>query len=84
MEADELYRVLKQQPFAPVRMYVSDGSSYDISHPDQVIVSRRAAHIGMRRNGSGPFQQVAIVANVHITRIEPLEGGKSRARRRAT
>jgi hypothetical protein len=82
VEAEELYRVFKQHPFTPVRVYVSDGSSYDITHPDQVIVSRRASHIGMRRDGQGPqgpFLNVAIVANIHITRVEPLKRRRTRS-----
>ena len=81
VEADELYSVLKQQPFGALRVYVSDGSSYDITHPDQVMVSRRASFIGMSGDGQGPFQQIAIVANIHITRVEPLKRRKPRSRR---
>ena len=81
MEANELYSVLKQQPFGPLRVYLSDGSSYEITHPDQVMVGRRASHIGMSGDGQGPFQQIAIVANIHITRVEPLKGHGPRSHR---
>ena len=81
MDARELYKTVKQQPFEPVRVFVSDGLHYDIRHPDQVIVTDRSAYIGLSPNGDGPFQDVAQVANIHITRIEPLR--RTRRRRKA-
>ena len=76
MDAGKLHAVLKQKPFEAVRFFVSDGKSYDIRHPDQVVLSRRAAHIGIGRNGAGPFQSIAIVALVQITRVEPIGRGR--------
>lgn len=76
MDADELYEKVKQRPFEAFRIHVSDGSAYDVRHPEQILVGRRSSHVGLGRNGEGPFQKVAIVANIHITRIEPLNAAK--------
>jgi hypothetical protein len=78
MDAKELYRTVKQQPFEPVRLFVSDGSHYDIHHPDQIIIAERSCYIGIGRNGEGPVQEIARVANIHITRLEPLRRQKTR------
>lgn len=72
MEADELFNVVKRHPLDPVRIHLSDGSFYDVTHPGQVMVGRQACHVGLRGDGTGPFQQIARLANMHITRIEPL------------
>ncbi len=80
MEADELYAKVKQYPFEPFRIHLSDGKAYDVRHPEQIMVGRRASHVGIGGNAEGPFQRVAIVSNIHITRIKPLDGEKSRRR----
>ncbi len=73
MEAQALYVKVRQRSFEPFRLHVSDGKAYEVTHPEQVLVGRRTSHIGMSRNGDGPFQRIAIVSNVHITRVEPIE-----------
>jgi hypothetical protein len=52
---------------------MSDGSSYPIRHPDQVIVTPRAAYVGLRPNGEDLIaQRVAICDMVHITGLGPV------------
>ncbi len=81
MDPEELFARVKKQPFEPFRIYVSDGESYDIKHPDQIMVGRRSSYVGISRNGEGPFQRIAIVSNLHITRLEPLDGKPHKRRR---
>lgn len=81
MEAEELYEKVRTYPFESFRIYISDGQHYDIKHPEQIMVSKRVSYVGISRNGDGPFQKIAIVSNVHITRIEPING-KTAARKK--
>lgn len=85
MEAEEVILSVRRQPFEPFRLCISDGTGYDILHPDQIVVGERASHVGLGGNGDRPFQRIAIVANVHITRLEPIEenGRKNRPRKRS-
>ncbi len=73
MEANDIIKAVKQQPFEAVRIHVSDGHVYDITHADQLVVDRRAIHVGVGGNDGGPFSDIHIVANMHITRITPLK-----------
>ena len=82
MDPDELFQKVRHQPFEPFRLHISDGTAYDVRHPDQIIVGRRACHVGITRNSDGPYQKIAVLANVHITRIEPLNGAKPKQRRK--
>jgi len=72
MDADKLHALLRRRPFEPFRLCISDQAHYDILHPEQVLLSRRSAHVGIGPNGEGPFQRVAIVALLHVTRVEPI------------
>lgn len=78
MDPREFIKAFKQQPFEPVRVFVSDGAHYDILHPDQVLMTERAAYIGLERNGRQTFQDIARVAHIHVTRIEPLRRTRKR------
>ena len=77
MEAEELYKKIRNHPFESIRIYISDGKHYDIKYPDQIVVGKRTTHVGISRKREGPFQNVAIISNVHITRIEPINGKSS-------
>ena len=82
MNAKEVEKLLTAKPFDPFGIYLSDGSAYPVTHPDQVILTPRVAHIGI---GSGRNGRVArddvIRALVHITRLGPVPKA-SRKRRK--
>ena len=72
MNVQEVEKLLSARPFEPFGLYMSDGSAYPITHPDQVILTPRAAHVGIggARNGT-VVRDVVICALVHITRLGP-------------
>ena len=73
MNAQEVEKLLTARPFEPFGIYMSDGSAYPVSHPDQVILTSRVAHIGIggARNGR-VVRDVVICALVHVTRLGPV------------
>lgn len=70
MNVQEVEKLLTVRPFEPFGLYMSDGSAYPVTHPDQVILTPRAAYVGIGsvRNGRG-VRDVVICALVHITRL---------------
>ena len=75
MDANELYQKVREHPFEAFRIHLSDGKSYGVRHPEQIMVGRRSSHVGIG-DGERPFQKIAAVSNIHITRLEPLDGKK--------
>jgi hypothetical protein len=75
MQRHELLEVLTAQPFCPFRMYVSDGATYVIRHPDLVWVSPCSAYVGAPEGDRpGPaIERLNIVDLGHITRVEQIE-----------
>ena len=73
MDVREVEKRLMAGPFEPFGIYLSDGSSCAVTHPDQVILTPRVAHVGVGspRNGR-VVRDVMICALVHITRLGPL------------
>lgn len=52
MRREELIEKLRSSPFRPFRLYVSDGGTFDIRHPEMLMVSRHSAMIGIVEGGS--------------------------------
>ena len=71
--ADDIQARLRGRPFLPVRIVTSTGETYDIRHPDLVMVGTRALIIGTPA-GANPtqFEQVTRLAILHVTELRDL------------
>ena len=47
MRPDDILDMLRRQPFLPFRLYLSNGTTYDIRHPEIALVTRAAIVIGI-------------------------------------
>lgn len=64
---------MKGQPFTPVRIVTSSGESYEVHHPDMVLIGERDIHIGISsKKNPSIYSQVSRVALMHITALEDL------------
>lgn len=78
MRPEELLRLLRHRPFTPLRLHMTDGQTYDIRHPDNVIVSRSYANIGMAPDpATGVLDRVEYCPLLHIVRVEELQTAAS-------
>lgn len=85
MRPNDIITRLRKQPFEPLRVFISDGKSYDVRHPEMIMVGRSEVVIGLAQSKGEPFDRLAYCDPVHITRIEPLNGKRVRKpRKRAT
>jgi len=46
MRPDDIHRVSRHQPFQPFRLHLSNGRTYDVRHPELVLVGRTTMLIG--------------------------------------
>ncbi len=53
MDPRDLRRVLKQQPFCPLRFHVADGTVFEIRHPDMARLRRTAILLSMPAEADG-------------------------------
>jgi hypothetical protein len=73
MRADELTELLRIRPFVPLRIHMTDGQTYDIRHPDLVLVLRQRVDIGLQPDPTtGVLEGVAHCSLLHIVRVEEL------------
>jgi hypothetical protein len=74
MPPADLLQALRRRPFVPFRLHVSDGTVYDVRHPELLMLAVGSAVVGLP-SASLPLPQVEryeIVDLRHIVRLEPL------------
>ncbi len=74
MRPEEIRQHLRKQRFRPIRLFVSDGSSHDVRHPELVLVTRTEVTVALDAGDDKLPERSAYLDPLHITRIEPLDG----------
>lgn len=78
MRPEELMELIRKRPFAPLRIHMTDGQTYDILHPEMVLVLRGRVDIGISPDlKTGVLDRVEHCALLHIVRIEKLKNAPS-------
>ncbi|MFM7150240.1 MAG: hypothetical protein ACKO23_10400 [Gemmataceae bacterium] len=73
MRAEELTELLRARPFKPLRIHLTDGKSFDIYHPDLVLVLRQRVDIGLQPDpATGVLERVEHCSLLDIVRVERL------------
>lgn len=71
--ADDIQARLHERPFIPMRLVTSSGQSYDIRHPDLVLVGRRFLIIGTASNENpAQIEAASRVAVLHVADLQDL------------
>jgi hypothetical protein len=72
VDPETILEQLRIRPFQPFRIYMSDGSYYDVRHPEWMLVTRRRINIAVNLDHRGLGREVVTCAPIHVTRIEPI------------
>jgi hypothetical protein len=73
MRAEETRAQLSRRPFTPLRIHLTDGTTYDIRHPEMALLTRSSIEIGIEgQPGSLIADQVMYCSLLHVVRIENL------------
>lgn len=75
MPPEDLVRALQSKPFKGLRIHVSDGTKYEVRHPELVMVGFGSAVIGMTEKCTllPLYNRFEVVALSHIVRLEPFD-----------
>jgi hypothetical protein len=80
MTSEEIQTKARKQPFEPFRVILTTGATYDIRHPDLIMVGRRSAIIGVTKTPERTvFDQTIQVDLMHVVEIESLPDPQSAA-----
>ena len=69
---DDVLRLVRQQPFRPFRIHMTDGATFDIRRPELAWVFPRRVVVGIPHERKGLLQDMHYCAILHITRLEEL------------
>ena len=66
MNQDELIEAIRgRQPFLPVRIHLSNGATYDVTHLDGILIGESVAAIAIGN-------RIAMISMRHINEVVPL------------
>lgn len=80
MAPQELAAAVRRRPFVPFRLTLTEGSTYEIRHPELCMVGNRSAVLGLGAAPNDPdsfFERSLTVDLLHIVKLEPLESAAS-------
>jgi hypothetical protein len=85
MAPEEIATALRRQPFVPFRMTLTEGSTYEVRHPELCMVGRCSAIIGITSwdDPDRLFDRSVTLDLLNIVKLEPLETAGSPAQRQA-
>ena len=76
MSADQLLAAYRVRPFVPFRLNLSDGRSFPVPRPENLLVTTRTAVVGVYPVGPVDDRSFADHAEtihlIHIVSLEPL------------
>jgi hypothetical protein len=61
----------RRQPFEPFALVTTDGSRYEVTHPELVMPTLSEVVVGVP-GANGAARRAIFVSYFHIVRIEPL------------
>lgn len=76
MRPDDLLEFVRRRPFQPFVIHMTDGQSYEVTHPERIIVARNRAVVGYGGRNGIP-QGTHHVSLIHIVRVEDLADASS-------
>lgn len=80
MRSEDVQEFVLRRPFEPFRLTLTDGTNYDIHHPEMAMIGFSRITLGLPRP-SGPdrvFDRVVVESLSHVMQIEPLETASSK------
>src|SRR5438477_7777886 len=64
---------LTRDPFVPIRLFVSDGHSYEVRNPGLCLIVRGTLYIARTDRPSRVSDDMDVIDSSHVTRIEQLD-----------
>src|SRR6516162_2165166 len=74
MTRNDIARHIRQRPLAPFRLDLTEGTGYEVRHPEQIMLARDSVVIGVPGQAGEEdfFETTVLVDRFHMVRLEPL------------
>ncbi len=77
MTADTFKEILHRAPFEPFRVVMSSGESYNIVHPEMVLVTARSLVLAIPDTSHREGERLAFCSYLHIAHVEILKPSRA-------
>jgi hypothetical protein len=72
---DDVQRRLRQRPFQPFVMYLTDGSQYEVRHPELILLGHPSLILGLTSEPDQTVYERAVdIDLLHVARMEASAG----------
>lgn len=80
MRVDDVKIFLRKQPFRPFRMTLTNGTSYEVHHPEMAMVGLSTVTVGLPhpKEPDDVYDRLITISLSHIMQIESLATADSR------
>ncbi|QDT39701.1 hypothetical protein [Stratiformator vulcanicus] len=67
----KIHRLLRARPFRSFRLYLSDGSEFEVRHPESALLTQGGLYIGRYADEQSEIPESdAFCSLLHMTRVE--------------
>ena len=74
MSPRDIVKVVRRKPFVPFRITLTEGSTYEVRHPEFCMVSRDSVIIGLPNGDPESFAESTVIVDVsHVVKLEPMD-----------
>lgn len=76
MRAADIRARLRERPFTPFRVRLTNGTVHEVRHPDGALVTERNLLVGIQAPDDRPrdYRDYALVTLLHVVQIDPVAG----------
>ena len=74
MTPRDILKELRRKPFKPFRITATEGSSYEVRHPEICVVTRDTVYVGLNplEDEGLLVEDYVLVDIAHVVKIEPI------------
>ena len=72
MTADTFREITKQRPFEPYRVVMSSGESYNVMHPEMVLITSKSLVIALPDPTASEGERLVFCSYLHLAHVETL------------
>jgi hypothetical protein len=74
MPPEDVEKKIRQRPFKPFRILLTDGAEYRVLHPEMVLLGKRSLVVGLASDAQQTlYDRTVDVDLLHIARMDYLE-----------
>jgi len=74
VQPQDLLEFTRSRPFQPFRLTLTDGRSFEVHHPELIMVGRTTAQVGLRSPDYADvvYERSVTVSLLHVMQLESL------------